>query len=99
MPLGNLVGSGMMTPVGSRLLCQQSSMLMNWYPAAFMPLVAMASAIARMRPSLMLQPKLFQLFQPMGGVRARPLVSARRGQGIIARENSRNQNEKRRRSI
>src|ERR1700740_3080348 len=35
-----------------------------------MPLVVMASATDLIRSSLTLQPNLFQLFQPMGGVRA-----------------------------
>src|SRR5580658_3428634 len=43
-----------------------------------MPLVAMASAVARTTCSFRpLQANLFQLFQPMGGVRATPLSSAR----------------------
>src|SRR5437773_9281589 len=46
-----------------------------------MPLLTMESTMPRMRVSLTLQPKLFQLFQPMGGVRARPLFSARAGSG------------------
>src|SRR6266550_4282898 len=36
-----------------------------------MPDVTMASAIPRIISSLTLQPNLFQLFQPMGGVSAR----------------------------
>src|SRR4051794_15790128 len=36
----------------------------------------MASAICRISVSLMLQPKVFQLFQPIGGVRATPFSSA-----------------------
>src|ERR1043166_8918692 len=41
-----------------------------------MPLVTIASAISLMSFSLTLQPNLFQLFQPIGGVLARPLSSA-----------------------
>ena len=41
-----------------------------------MPLETMASAACLMRSSLTLQANLFQLFQPMGGVRASPLSSA-----------------------
>src|ERR1017187_1024927 len=41
-----------------------------------MPLVAMASAMLRIVTSSIAQPKLFQLFQPIGGVRARLLVRA-----------------------
>ncbi len=39
----------------------------------------MASAIPRIRLSLTLQPKRFQLFHPMGGVRASPLETGRTG--------------------
>src|ERR1017187_7589700 len=42
-----------------------------------MPLETMASAACLIRSSLTLQENLFQLFQPMGGVRANPLSSAR----------------------
>src|ERR1043165_6063094 len=38
-----------------------------------MPLVTIASAISLISFSLTLQPNLFQLFQPIGGVLARPL--------------------------
>src|SRR5690349_13631415 len=65
-----------MVPLGSRPPCQQSSRLMNWYPAAFIPLVAIAAAVLLISASLMLQPKLFQLFQPIGGVSARLFVTA-----------------------
>src|SRR4029078_3500058 len=41
-----------------------------------MPLVTMASAIDFIRSSLTLQANLFQLFQPIGGVFARPLSCA-----------------------
>ena len=41
-----------------------------------MPLLTIASAICRISVSLMLQPKVFQVFQPIGGVRATPLSSA-----------------------
>ncbi len=41
-----------------------------------MPLLTIASAICRIRVSLMLQPKVFQVFQPIGGVSATPLSSA-----------------------
>jgi hypothetical protein len=41
-----------------------------------MPLATMASAICRIRVSLMLHPNVFQVFQPIGGVRATPLLSA-----------------------
>ena len=44
-----------------------------WYPASRMPLAAIASAISRMSFALTSQPKWFQLFHPIGGVRARPL--------------------------
>src|SRR5437667_9695113 len=42
-----------------------------------MPLLTMASAISRMTLSLTLQPNLFQLFHPMGGVGASKEVSER----------------------
>src|SRR5438477_12514373 len=41
-----------------------------------MPLLTRASAADLTRSSVTLQPKRFQLFQPMGGVRARPLSRA-----------------------
>ena len=41
-----------------------------------MPLLTIASAICRISVSLMLQPNVFQLFQPIGGVRATPFSSA-----------------------
>src|SRR5260370_7241288 len=41
-----------------------------------MPLLTMASAADLTRSSVTLQPKRFQLFQPMGGVRARPFSRA-----------------------
>src|ERR1041385_2346712 len=48
-----------------------------------MPLVTIASAISLMSFSLTLQPNLFQLFQPIGGVFARPLSCA---QTLLAQE-------------
>src|SRR5215213_1978951 len=42
-----------------------------------MPLVTIASAISLISFSLTLQANLFQLFQPIGGVLARPLSRAR----------------------
>src|SRR5438309_5573625 len=42
-----------------------------------MPLLTRASAADLTRSSVTLQAKRFQLFQPMGGVRARPLSRAR----------------------
>src|SRR6266852_501579 len=42
-----------------------------------MPLATIASAISLINCSLTLQANLFQLFQPIGGVRARPLPTAR----------------------
>src|SRR5688500_18440031 len=41
-----------------------------------MPLLTMASAICRTNASVTLQLNLFQLFQPIGGVRASPLFRA-----------------------
>src|SRR5262245_19485872 len=43
------------------------------YPAAFIPLETIASAISRTILSLTWLRNLFQLFQPMGGVLPRPL--------------------------
>src|SRR6266852_2032991 len=40
-----------------------------------MPLAAMAFAVSRISCAETLHPKWFQLFQPIGGVRARPLSS------------------------
>src|SRR2546421_7997830 len=42
-----------------------------------MPVVTKASATSLINCSLTLQPNLFQLFQPIGGVRASSLSSAR----------------------
>src|SRR5579859_8207390 len=65
-----------------------------------MPLVAMASAMLLIIVSLILQPKLFQLFQPIGGVKARPLVRAKDGSVRIDPSNpARSKRSKRRRSI
>src|SRR5216684_6861162 len=44
-----------------------------------MPLVTRASAADLTRSSVTLQAKRFQLFQPMGGVRAKPFSRARAG--------------------
>src|SRR5438046_10428808 len=44
-----------------------------------MPLATMPSAMDLMRSSLTLQPNLFQEFQPIGGVWARPLSRAVEG--------------------
>src|SRR5688500_16895989 len=41
-----------------------------------MPLATIASAICRTRVSLILHPNVFQLFHPIGGVRATPFSSA-----------------------
>src|SRR6187549_850181 len=61
-----------MKPFASRSPCQQSSMFTYMYPASFMPLVTMASAVSRIICSLTLHANLFQLFQPICGVLARP---------------------------
>src|SRR5271165_3887872 len=45
-------------------------MLTYWYPADFMLVLTIASAISRISFSLTLQPNLFQLFQPITGVGA-----------------------------
>ncbi|WP_326563352.1 hypothetical protein [Micromonospora sp. NBC_01796] len=41
----------------------------------------MVSAICLINVSLMLQPNVFQVFQPIGGVRATPLLSAHADRG------------------
>src|SRR4051812_1431644 len=85
MPLGNLAGSATRLPAESRAIVdQQSSMLTYSYPAAAMPLDTMTSAVCRMSVSLTEQPNVFQSFQPMGGVRPSPLLSAWAG-GMTAR--------------
>src|SRR5579862_6059736 len=50
-----------------------------------MPEETMASAACLIRSSLTSQANLFQLFQPIGGVRARPLSSARRAGAAASR--------------
>src|SRR5688572_23233849 len=45
-----------------------------------MPLATIASAICRISVSLMLQPKVFHVFQPIGGVLATPLFKACAGE-------------------
>src|SRR5215831_2974002 len=65
-----------MKPFSSRLTCQQSSITTFWYPASFIPLETIASAMDLIISSLTLQPNLFQLFQPIGGVSATPLSQA-----------------------
>src|SRR6478672_7750269 len=49
-----------------------------------MPLPTMASAMPLIMSSLTLQPNLFQLFQPIGGVRASPLSQARASGTLVA---------------
>src|ERR1017187_931868 len=71
----------MMLPLASRPLVQPSSTTMYWYPALAMPLDTMASAIPRTVASSNTSWNLFQLFQPMGGVRARPLSGTSRKSG------------------
>src|SRR5438270_10781157 len=81
MPEGKRCESARMFPCLSRDTCQQSSMTMYWYPASFIPLVTIASAMDLIMSSLTLQPNLFQLFQPIGGVSATPLSQARVASG------------------
>src|ERR1017187_5325622 len=59
-----------MNPWASRCPCQQSSMLTYWYPASFMPEATIASAVSRISCSFTLSANLFQLFQPICGVKA-----------------------------
>src|SRR5271166_4120211 len=72
MPCRKRCGSATMLPFASRLTCQQSSTLMYSYPASFIPDFTIASAILRIMSSLTSHANLFQEFQPMGGVSARP---------------------------
>src|SRR5213082_2536708 len=50
-----------------------------------MPLLAIASAVSLMSCALTSHPKWFQLFQPIGGVRARRLSSELAGSRTTAR--------------
>src|SRR5574340_1180223 len=50
-----------------------------------MPERTMASAVSRMSCSSILQPKWFQLFQPMGGAASRAVAWAAAGAGRSAR--------------
>src|ERR1700683_784194 len=59
-----------MKPSASRVPCQQSSRLTYSYPAAFMPLEAMASTAAFTLASETSQPKAYHVFQPIEGVAA-----------------------------
>src|SRR5713226_8515820 len=59
-----------------------------------MPVLTTASAISRISLSLTLQPNLFQLFQPMGGVAATAGVAcacAAGGRAVAARARIRNE--------
>ena len=58
-----------------------------WYPASRIPDVTSASAISFINFSLTLQPNLFQLFQPIGGVLANPL-SSERARAAVADEHT-----------
>src|SRR6266545_2877158 len=79
MPDGNRVGSARRLPLASRVAAiQQSSMLTYRYPSRSSPLATTASAIPLIRFSSMLQPNLFQLFQPIGGA---ALTNRRGGRG------------------
>ena len=72
------MGSAWRLPSAARVgAIQQSSTVMYSYPAAFMPFDAIASTMLRTMLSSIEQPKTFQLFQPIGGVRARvdPVLS------------------------
>src|SRR2546430_6828957 len=59
-------------------------MLPYWYPAAFMPELTIVSAVCSTSCSLTSQPNEFQSFQPIGGVRARPLFSAAAGVAVAS---------------
>src|SRR5437588_614164 len=66
-----------------------------------MPVLTSASAISLINFSLTLQPNLFQLFQPIGGVRASPLSSARaRASNALAHAtNEMRRSQRQRRSV
>src|ERR1700687_571554 len=64
-----------------------------------MPLPAIASAICLIKSSLTLQANLFQLFQPIGGVLARPLSRARNSPGGRQAMNKMQKKEDRRRRV
>src|SRR6266542_5713689 len=72
MPEGKRWGSATMFAFASRETCQQSSITTYWYPTSFIPDLTIASAMPRTNSSLTLQANLFQVFQPMGGVSAKP---------------------------
>ena len=72
MPEGKRSGSATINPSESRPICQQSSMTTYSYPASFIPVATIASAVSIISFSLTLQANLFQLFQPIGGVMASP---------------------------
>src|ERR1700683_5252981 len=61
-----------------------------------MPELTTASAAPLMRSSLTLQPNLFQLFQPIGGVRAKPLSRASSGEHSAAARDAPNTISRRR---
>src|SRR2546421_9689775 len=65
-----------------------------------MPVLTSASAISLINFSLTLQPNLFQLFQPIGGVRASPLSSARASDALThATTNERHRSQRKRRGV
>src|SRR3990167_2150385 len=76
MPLGKVCGSAIILPLLSLLTCQQSSRLIYSYPAACISLETIASVISLTICSEILQPNLFQGFQPIEGVNAKPLFRA-----------------------
>jgi|JI9StandDraft_1071089.scaffolds.fasta_scaffold598213_1 hypothetical protein len=57
-------------------ICQQSSRFTYLYPFAANPDETSRSAVYLITVSLILQPKWFQEFHPIGGVRPSPLSSA-----------------------
>src|SRR6185312_974810 len=87
--LGNFVLL-VILPLASRGPSHVSSILMYTYPASRMPLDTIASATPRTTSSETLPANLFQLFQPMGGVRASPLsgTSCSAGTGSLGGGNA-----------
>ena len=72
MPDGNFSALTTIRPSSSRDTCQPSSITRYSYPASLRPFSTITSAICLTSASLMSSRRAFQLFQPMGGVRARP---------------------------
>src|SRR3954466_11080004 len=87
MPLGKRVLLGTRLPLPSRVFsAQQSSRFTYWYPASLRPRATKMSAMPLTMASLKSarQAVLFQLLNPIGGVRANPFSSADAGWAVSA---------------